>query len=600
MRNPYVSLLRTAWSHARQQRGKFVLIYSMFAVANIIVALNPLFYGWFINELQQNGAEVLTTGWIYVGGFLLLRLVEWMFHGPARVMERQLAFRISRNFMDVLYHKVLHLPVQWHQDNHSGSTISRLQKSHNAMRDFFQSGFIYLSSFGKFIFSFAAMLYFSPLFGGIGILLGALTVWIIVQFDKPFIRSLRLVNEREHEVSSTLFDSLSNILTVITLRLEKRIQAGFMEKIGAVFPPFKKNVTINELKWFTAQMMVGLIYAVTTIGYIYQHYTPGETFLIGGLIILLGYVNQFTSVFNDIASHYTQIVKYDTEIQNVKPIENAYDTRKTKTGEEEIPSFWKSMEIRNLNFTRENCEGQRKAGGIVDLSMRIKRGQRIALIGQSGSGKSTLLSLLRGLHEPKPGTGVSVDDLNRIHFETISSTVTLFPQEPEIFENSIFYNITLGLPFSEEEVMKVCEAAQFADVVKQLPEGLHTHIQEKGVNLSGGQKQRLALARGILAAQNSSIVLMDEPTSSVDPRTERKIYASLFDAFSGKAIISSLHRLHLLKDFDYIYILHDGAVIDEGSFDNLSRYSLVFKEMWEHQASVQATEESYPSLNVAL
>jgi ATP-binding cassette, subfamily B, bacterial len=148
--------------------------------------------------------------------------------------------------------------------------------------------------------------------------------------------------------------------------------------------------------------------------------------------------------------------------------------------------------------------------------------------------------------------------------------------------------------------MKVCETAQFTDVVKRLPEGLHTHIQEKGVNLSGGQKQRLALARGILAAQNSSIVLMDEPTSSVDPGTERKIYASLFDAFSDKAIISSLHRLHLLKDFDYIYILHDGAVIDEGSFDNLSRYSLVFKEMWEHQASVQATEESYPSLNVAL
>lgn len=599
MRNPYLSLLRTAWTYARERKKKFILIYSMFAVANIIVAMNPLFYGWFINELQQHGKEVLTTGWMYVGGFLLLRLMEWMFHGPARVMERQLAFHVGRNFMDELYHKVLHLPVQWHQENHSGSTISRLRKAHEALRDFFQNGFIYLYSFGKFIFSFGAMLYFSPLFGAIGVLLGIVTVWIIVQFDKPLIRSLREVNEREHVVSATLFDSLSNILTVITLRLENRIQAGFMEKIGTVFPPFKKNVTINELKWFTAQMMVGLIYAVTTIGYIYQNYTPGETFLIGGLIILLGYVNQFTSVFNDIASHYTQIVKLDTDVQNIKPVERAYDDRKAKRDDREIPVQWRTLEVRNLNFMRERAAGSEKKSGIVGLSIKIERGQRIALIGQSGSGKSTLLTLLRGLHDPTPGAEVRVDGLSRIGFESIGSTVTLFPQEPEIFENTILYNITLGLPFSEEQVMQVCDAAQFTEVIRALPDGLLTHIQEKGVNLSGGQKQRLALARGILAAQNSSIVLLDEPTSSIDPGTEKKIYGSLFNAFGDKAIVSSLHRLHLLKDFDYIYILNEGSVIDEGSFENLSRYSLVFKEMWDHQSSTGASVPLVPMLSSA-
>jgi ABC-type multidrug transport system fused ATPase/permease subunit len=167
------------------------------------------------------------------------------------------------------------------------------------------------------------------------------------------------------------------------------------------------------------------------------------------------------------------------------------------------------------------------------------------------------------------------------------------------------YNITLGLPFSEDEVMQVCEAARFSEVVKLLPLGLHTPIQEKGVNLSGGQKQRLALARGILAARQSTMILMDEPTSSIDPRTERKIYQSMFETFSDKAVISSLHRLHLLSDFDYIYILRDGLVIDEGSFEDLRRYSLVFKEMCEHQATAQTTEsvvaeEQFPHLNVAL
>lgn len=582
MRNPYFSLLRQAWNYARNERKRYLVIYGMFVMANIIIAINPLFYGWFVNSLQKGGPDALLNGWIYVGGFLVLRLIEWCFHGPARVMERELAFNVSRNYMDDLYHKVLHLPAKWHQDNHSGSTISKLQKGYLALRDFFQNGFIYLHSFGKFIFSFAAMLYFSPLFGAIGVVIGIFTIWIIRKFDKPFIKTLREVNEREHEVSSTLFDSLSNIVTVITLRLEKRIKVSFMEKIGAVAGPFKRNVKINEWKWFTAQMMVGLIYAVVTIGFIYQNYIPGEAFYIGGLVVLIGYVNQFTSVFNDIASQYTQIVKFDTDIQNVQGIEKAYDQHQVKVQAQKLPEDWQNIEIRNLNFKR-TLENSDRYIGVKDLQMRIQKGQRVALIGESGSGKSTLLSLLRGLYTPISGSTTLVNDIQPVAFESIASNVTLIPQEPEIFENSVKYNITLGLPFSEEEIMKACDSAKFTDVINNLPKGLDTHMAEKGVNLSGGQKQRLALARGILAARTSDIILMDEPTSSVDPRTEKQVYQNLFEAFEGKAVISSLHRLHLLSQFDYVYILRNGSVVDEGPFEQLKRYSLVFKEMWEHQ-----------------
>lgn len=591
MQNPYLSLLRKAWSYARLERKRFVLVYCMFIMANVIVALNPLFYGWFVNELQKGGAKALLHGWIYVVGFLGLRLLEWCFHGPARVMERELAFNLSRNFMDELYQKVLNLPAKWHQDNHSGSTISKLQKAHAALRDFLQNGFIYLSSFGKFIFSFTAMLYFSPLFGAIGVVIGIFTIWIIRKFDKPFIKSLREVNEREHEASSTLFDSLSNIVTVITLRLEKRIKTRLMSKINNIAPPFKKNVKINEWKWFTAQMMVGIIYAVITIGFIYQHHVPGEVFYIGGLVVLIGYVNQFTSVFNDIASQYTQIMKFDTEIKNVQPIEEAYDQTHRNEEEQKLPADWKTIDISNVNFNRAvEANNEQRNTGLKDLKIRIEKGQRVALIGESGSGKSTLLAMLRGLYTPSTGAATLINETVPVSFESIAGNVTLIPQEPEIFENTILYNITLGLPFSEEEVMRACEASRFADVVRQLPKGLETNMQEKGVNLSGGQKQRLALARGILAARASDIILMDEPTSSVDPRTEKEVYKNLFSAFQGKAVISSLHRLHLLTQFDYVYILRNGSVIDEGPFEELKRYSLVFKELWEHQQTETPAE----------
>ena len=120
-------------------------------------------------------------------------------------------------------------------------------------------------------------------------------------------------------------------------------------------------------------------------------------------------------------------------------------------------------------------------------------------------------------------------------------------------------------------------------MVNQLPRGLKSSIQEKGVNLSGGQKQRLALARGILAAKTSDIILFDEPTSSVDPKTEMQIYEKLFQECEGKAVVSTLHRLHLLTYFDYVYILEDGAVVAEGKFSELRHNSPVFIELWRHQ-----------------
>ena len=116
-----------------------------------------------------------------------------------------------------------------------------------------------------------------------------------------------------------------------------------------------------------------------------------------------------------------------------------------------------------------------------------------------------------------------------------------------------------------------------------MPNGLQSGIQEKGVNLSGGQKQRLALARGILAARQSALVLLDEPTSSVDAKTEAKIFSHLFDTFRNQAVVAAIHRLHLLPQFDYIYVLERGRIAAEGTFDELVNRSPLFQELWRHQ-----------------
>jgi len=583
MPNPYLSLLRTAWRYARKEKKRYVLVYGLFICASLVFALNPLLFGWFIGKVQVDRVHVWHYTLLYVAGYIGIKFVQWCFHGPARIMERTLAFHLSRNFLQEKYHQVLHLPVKWQQDHHSGATINRVRKAYEALRDFFDRGFMYLYALNKFIISMIVILYFSPLYGSCAVVMGIFTIFVIRTFDRPFVKAVEEVNEKEHVVSATLFDSLSNIMTVITLRLEKSMETGLLSKVQQIFRPFRKSALINEWKWFCAEMLIVCIYGVITIGYVYQHWTPGQLFPVGGLVALLGFVQQFTSVFQDIAWQYTDIMQSDTYVRTASAISEAYAHQHRSDSPDGLPAGWNTLQLDRLNFSHHGeYDARRGAQSLHDLHLTIRRGQRIALIGESGSGKSTLLSLLRGLYDPVPGVDLRLDGATA-SLEQVNESVTLFPQEPEIFENTLSYNITLGLPFSHEEILRVCEGAHFTDVIRQLPQGLETDIREKGVNLSGGQKQRLALARGILAARDSDIVLLDEPTSSVDPRTEAMIYDGLFRAFADKAIISSVHRLHLLPRFDYIYILQQGRIIGEGSFEQLRDHDPAFREMWRHQ-----------------
>jgi ATP-binding cassette subfamily B protein len=590
--NPYLFMLQVCWAYAGNLRKKYLLVYAAFVVSNLAIALVPIIYGAFINDIQQNGSDVLKRAWIYASLYVGIKLCQWAFHGPARVAERNLAFHMSANFLDEYYHKTLQLPVKWHQDHHSGEIINRIRKAHESIRSFFERGFECVYSLARFSFSFIAMIYFSPLFGLVAAGMGVIVITCILRFDKPYIRTLGEVNEKEHVVYSALFDSLSNVITVITLRLQQRMQKTLMGRLFAVLPPFKRNVNINEWKWFVVDIFVALIYAVILIGYVWQNWVPGEIFLLGGLVTLMGYVEQFTSVFHNVAFLYTDVVKDATNVRTAFVIQESYHQHHLPGSEAELPASWNTISISNLSFSHRGHEdfipgsgsGEYRVAGLHNINMELVRGKKIALIGESGSGKSTLLAILRGLYPPDEGTTVLVDGVRHEEdIDVITSHVTLFPQEPEIFENTIEYNITLGLQHEDQEISDICDTAHFSEVLQKLPAGLQTNIAEKGVNLSGGQKQRLALARGIFAAKESDIILLDEPTSSVDPKTELRIYQKLFSEFSDKVIVSSLHRLHLLRHFDYIYVLQNGNIAAEGSLADLLAGSSIFRELWKHQ-----------------
>jgi ABC-type multidrug transport system fused ATPase/permease subunit len=199
-----------------------------------------------------------------------------------------------------------------------------------------------------------------------------------------------------------------------------------------------------------------------------------------------------------------------------------------------LPKGWKQLDITNLSFSYHGVDAVELH--VDNVSFPIRKAERIAIIGESGGGKSTVLKLIRDLYHPKTVT-VSVDNKEiKNQFLGISNSVSLIPQDPEIFATTVRENITMGIDYSDTELDKFIQIGCFDEVIEMLPKGIDSSLVEKGVNLSGGQKQRLALVRGLIASTDKEIVLLDEPTSSVDMVNEINIYKNIFREFFGSKI----------------------------------------------------------------
>jgi ABC-type multidrug transport system fused ATPase/permease subunit len=198
------------------------------------------------------------------------------------------------------------------------------------------------------------------------------------------------------------------------------------------------------------------------------------------------------------------------------------------------------------------------------VSIRIPRGQTVALCGPSGSGKSTILNLLLRFYDPTQGS-VTLDgiDLRSIQRESLRRHFALVQQESFLFNDSILDNIRYGhAEATMEQVRAACLAANAAEFIDKLPQGYDTIVGERGLRLSGGQKQRLSIARAFLA--NPQILLLDEPTSSVEPDSEAAIVAALGRLMAGRTTVLTSHRPSLIARADVVYVLDQGQVVDSG------------------------------------
>ena len=225
---------------------------------------------------------------------------------------------------------------------------------------------------------------------------------------------------------------------------------------------------------------------------------------------------------------------------------------------------------------------------IKGVSMDIKAGQTVALVGPSGGGKSTLASLMCRFFDVQSGSiSVGGADVREIPKEELMDTVSFVFQNSRLIKGSILDNVKLGRPeATEEEVLAALKAAQCMDIIEKFPDGIHTVIGSKGVYLSGGEQQRIAIARAML--KNAPVLILDEATAFADPDNEAKVQAAFAELAKGKTVIMIAHRLSTVVNADCIYVVRDGQIEEAGAKDELCAKDGLFAKMWrDYQSSVE-------------
>jgi ABC-type multidrug transport system fused ATPase/permease subunit len=496
-------------------------------------------------------------------------------HHVARYLQGTAAYSARFKKLEEVFGALLSFPLKWHVHHHSGENLSRLHRSVGAIEQVINN-YIWqiIDGIVKFLFATIAIFALDFKVALTVLLMGFVTVLVMILFNARLTKNIRKNNRFYDRLNRTCVDYLSNIITVKTLRLERPANDYLMQQRSEGFRLCRKIWKYQELKWGTIAVGYSLVMGASLFIYFNNHLSLGGAFDVAQVYVLLNYLDRIFGAISSFTGYYGAVIESSIAYDDASSFLSESEELRAPLRLSKIPRAWQTLALQQLEFSY--------AGDLPNLhsvDLEIRRGEKIALVGPSGGGKSTLLKVLAGMLAVQKGF-ILDEDGHRYTVDDVAGVSILVPQEPEIFSETVRYNLSFGENFTDDQLQRAIEICRIEHLLEKLNDGWESNLEEAGLNISVGERQRLALARGILRVPGKDVLLLDEPTSSLDPLTEKQIFAGILHTFSKLTVITACHRLALVPMFDRIIYIKEGRVEEVGSFPELRAAGKGFSAAW--------------------
>ena len=531
-----------------------------FMIFNILVPLTNIAFAYSIKIIIDSGMsqnrEALTQA-ILIGAIVIFIYASLNFISLR--LRNKLVRQIMSRYKNKVFKSILDRDYREFSKEKSGKFISILTENMKKIeQDYLHQYFNISKNISLMIFSLVAMF-----IGNWFLTLLVIIASIIPMMISGFIgqKSASLQNSSmiaDQKYLAKVKDILAGFLVIKSFNVKEAIRQDYKnesEKLDEIyFIKGKFDVLSNVI----SQLSGMIVFLVAFGGGMYLVFGGHTT--IGSVTAIVQLVNFVVMPLNEIGMGMSkfregQATLNSFEVKDVIELQ----TGKTKEYFDDVISF------SNVDFSYPNAEEKI----FNNLSLQIKKGEKIAIVGMSGSGKSTLLNLLLRFYDVTSGY-ISIDnqDLQAISAESLYNLMTIVQQDVYIFDDTLRANITLNQFFTDEEIRQAVQQSGLESYVLDNESGLQALCGENGSNLSGGQKQRVSIARALI--RKTPILLLDEATSSLDNQVTTEIESSILNIQNLTALVVT-HKLNenILKKYDRILFMKDGVIVEDGSFDNL-------------------------------
>ena len=539
-----------------------ILLTSITALFEVMMlgSMIPLFSTLFGNESgNQNFLEKIILN-IFSDNFLSNKLIFFslifailaLFVGFLRILLLKysvfLCASVTSYSGEVLFKQTLYKPFSFHVESNSSELISTITQKNNDISASVMSVILLFSNIILFFTIFFFLIFINSKLILIISLVFLLSYLSIEFFSrKKLFNNSKLIAINQNKVIKSLQEGFGGIKEIILQNLQKFYINLFSKSNSIIQNKTAENRYISQYPRFIIETITLLLLATLIISYERENFNITEilpllTAIALGVQRLLPIMQQIYFNFVNIVSKKSAVDDY-LEIFFLEYQKNLDLEKKNKI------KFLKNIIIQNLTFSFKNINI------FKNMSLNIKKGSNIGIIGQTGKGKTTFINLLTGLVKAENGKILIDDiDLNKNDLQGWTSQITYVPQEIFLFDSSIAENIAIGEKIENidfDRLNKVCKMAQILEVISQKKNGFYEIVGEKGIKLSAGERQRIGLARAFY--KNSEILILDEATSAIDGATEKMIMQNIYDFSTNKTLIIIAHRTNTLSNCDQIF-----------------------------------------------